>query len=85
MSSTGRTTTGRIARNPQKIGTAMRPHRTALAGLASRLASTAAAHKDGLKVIAGVDAVSGHVADGASQTDGKPAIQPYIEPTLRGF
>lgn len=38
-----------------------------------------------LQVSAGVDAVSNYVSNGVTQSDGQPAIQPYLELSLDGF
>lgn len=46
----------------------------------------ATAQDDGrLRVIAGIDLVSDYVANGETQSNGNPAIQPYLELAYRGF
>lgn len=39
----------------------------------------------GVKYLFGVDVVSNYVSNGVTQSDGKPAIQPYFEVALNGF
>lgn len=50
------------------------------------LAAPATAQNDGqVRYLFGVDVVSNYVSNGVTQSDGKPAIQPYFEIGLNGF
>ncbi|MBK0327395.1 hypothetical protein I5535_08815 [Rhodobacteraceae bacterium F11138] len=60
-------------------------HRTTMTVVALLCACPVAAQEDVPKLIFGVDVVSDYVSNGVSQTDGKAAIQPYVEATMRGF
>lgn len=56
-----------------------------VAAAALGLCAPASAAEDGVSYLLGVDVVSDYVSNGISQTDGKPAIQPYFEIGLNGF
>lgn len=51
-------------------------------GMAS---SVSAQEERGVSYLFGVDIVSNYVSNGVTQSDGKPAIQPYFEVGLNGF
>lgn len=57
------------------------------AGLAGVLAAAApaTAQESGLRFFAGVDVVSNYVASGVTQSDGKPALQPFFTIAKNGF